>query len=905
MNVTSQELSFLIEKGNEQALESYGGVEGLSKLLNSSPTEGISDMSSIQERISKYGTNILPDRKIKSYKELILDALGDHTLQILIFCAIFSLFFEVLFASPEEKGTAWIDGFAILIAVAIVSNVQVYSNHQQELQFAAVNRIKSVYNVGVIRRGKLQQLRNTDVLVGDLVAIEPGDKIPADGILVTFDGLKIDQSSIFGESKAVSKNEQDLILISDSLVSEGRGTYLITCVGMESHHGKVFSLINNDIKPTPLQEKLEIVANQIGYLGMVAALLTFFALFIDWIIRIIKSGWKLSSLKEPLGFLVIALTIVVVAVPEGLPLAVTISLAYSMRKMLSDNNFVRQLSACETMGSATVICTDKTGTLTMNEMNAERIIVGTSSYPAIDSIMVTNEWAEYKELVAESIALNTHAVIEEKNVIGSQTEAALLRYASHILKCQYLHLRESNPVIKSHLFSQNRKRMTSVIRYQSGYRVYTKGSPEILLNYITKYYNESGQILSVSQSFKDSLINAIEAECSKSYRVIALAYKDTDELPEICEQAESDLILIGVFCIRDTIRPNTKHAIEQVQRAGIRVIMITGDHLKTAESIALDCGILNNNGSCILGSDLREKSDNELVSLLSRVSVVARSTPMDKHLIVTTLQKMGEIVSVTGDGTNDVPALMAADVGLSMGKTGTELAKEASDIVILDDEFHSIVNTVLWGRSIFKSIQCFLQFQLTANIVTLFISFVSAVFLHDTPFNAVQLLWVNLIMDSLGALALATGRPHKTLLTQSPHKRKSNLLSPFMRYNIGSQSILQIVIIGTLLINPGDRIRRSVHHYTFIFTVFVFCQIMNLVNCRAVKSADTVVFGFKDRLFIAIMIIIFVFQVLMVNVFSGFCSLYPLSFREYSHALSLALLSLAVGYTVRKFTNFV
>lgn len=875
-------------------LDKHGGIQKIAQSLDTNLKNGIQNKT-ISERITKYGTNEIPDREVRSFFEMILEALNDNTIIILIICAILSLVLEMTFAAPDERNTAWIDGAAILFAVAIVSLVQAYSNHQQELQFAAVNRIKSIYNVAVYREGKLIQMKNTDLVVGDVVSINPGDCIPADGILIQDEDLQIDQSSANGESVAAIKDESDPFIISNTHVLEGRGTYLVLCIGVHSHHGRAFQLLSDSQTQTPLQEKLETLAAKIGLMGVVAAGLTFVALLISWAAKHMKSGWSLAALREPLSYFIVALTIVACAVPEGLPLAVTISLAYSMRKMMNDNNFVRHLSACETMGSATVICTDKTGTLTKNEMNVEKIIIAHDTL----EISTVNRTSDYSKLLCRSIAINTHAVISDGTEIGSQTECSLLRFTKY-LQYDYQNIRDASQVEKCFQFDRKRKIMSTVEKAENNYIIYTKGAPDELLPRCNYYLNTENAIQEITTDFMNAITVSIDKECSLSYRALALCYRISDHLPETSNEAESNLILIGTVCIRDSLRANTVESIHKCQRAGIRVIMITGDHINTAEAIAKDCDILKNESMLITGAQLRSMTQGELLDSLNNISVVARSTPMDKHTLVTQLKASGEVVAVTGDGTNDVPALMAADVGLAMGKSGTDFAKEASDIVILDDDFRSIVKSIVWGRCVYNNIKRFLQFQLTANVSTLFISFVSAVFLKDTPFKAVQLLWVNLIMDSLGALALATGKPHDNLIDQKPQDRESPLITFFMIENIVVQALLQIILIGAILIFPRDYVPYSQNHYTFLFNVFVICQMFNLFNARATGPNDDVLLGVTDNaMFFGIMIGIGVVQLLLVQFAGPFFSCCHLSLKEWLYTFTLAVITIPVGFLTR------
>jgi Ca2+-transporting ATPase len=804
-------------------------------------------------------------------------------------CAVFSLVLELVLAAPEERATAWIDGAAILAAVAVVSLVQASSNHKQELQFAAVNRIKSIFDVGVIRNGLVTQLKNTNLVVGDVVLLEQGNKIPADGLCIECDNLKLDQSAANGESEAVLKGEHDPFLISNTYVTEGRGKMVILAVGLRSSHGQIFGLIAGEkSEPTPLQTKLAALAKKIGYMGVVAAALTFIALLVGLAVDQLEVGWTWHVLRDVVNYLIVSISIIAVAVPEGLPLAVTISLAYSMQQMMVDNNFVRHLSACETMGSATVICTDKTGTLTCNEMNVERRIVG----------LTPDAKFPPDKLLMRSISINSHAIVGGSGDIGSQTECALVRFVSADTCASY---RNSAEVVRRFAFDRIRKRMSTVEQTPNGLVVHVKGAPDELLGSCISYVDESGMICEVTEAFRTNITRLLENECAMAYRTLAVAYKIVQTEPDTLEEAESDLTLLAILSIRDSLRKHTERSIASCQQAGIRVIMVTGDHLLTATAIAQECNLLVNEKIAITGAQLRKMLPPQLTEVLPTIAVVARSTPMDKHLLVTALKEVGHIVGVTGDGTNDVPALIAADVGLSMGKCGTELAKEASDIVVLDDDFRSIVRAVVWGRTVYNNIKRFLQFQLTANISTLFISFLSAVFLEDTPFKAVQLLWVNLIMDSLGALALATGKPHDVLLNQKPNSKETPLISTFMIRNITGQSLLQILLLWLILMFPCGLKPHSQHHYTLLYNVFVFCQMFNLINARAADPEDDPTIGvFDTPLFFGIMIGVGVVEVILINFAGRFFSCTPLSIREWLISVGLAGLTVPMGFLLRR-----
>ncbi|EAY13531.1 calcium-translocating P-type ATPase, PMCA-type family protein [Trichomonas vaginalis G3] len=893
VNLSPDDLADMTERFDINKLNNeYGGPVNLCKSLNSDPQQGLNNNQALNQNLSSYGHNDLPVREIKTFCEIFLDAISDKTLIILIICAILSLILEVTFASPEERSTSWIDGGAILIAVAIVSIVQTISNSNQEKQFAAVNRIKSIFKVTVIRYGHTTQVQNLDIVVGDVVILEPGDKIPADGVILTSEDLYVDQSVASGESEAVLKSETDPFLIGGTHVSDGRGSFLVTSVGTRTQQGKALNAIaNEESRETPLTEKLSVLAEQIGYLGMGFASLAFICILIPWIYHEIKlKQFSIARLREPLDMLVVSLTIVVCAVPEGLPLAVTISLAYSMRRMMTDNNFVRRLEACETMGSATVILTDKTGTLTKNEMNIERMIIAGSVTTNLPSKL--REDKEFMSNLVDGLVVNSHAILDGASSIGNQTECALLRFSANALRIDWQNIRNNAKILHCFQFDRIRKLMSTIIQNGNDIVVHTKGAPDLLLPKCTKFYNDDGLIKEMTENNRNFFQQKVIEEGKQSFRTIALAYKKCPTKPLTANDAENDLILLAIFSIRDTIRPNTQRSISAVKNADIRVVMLTGDHPSTAAAIATDVGILENGYKIITGSELNGLKPSDVYEILKDVSVVARSTPLDKHMIVNAFKQAGEIVAVTGDGTNDVPALMAADVGLAMGKSGTELAKEASDICILDDDFRSIVRSVVWGRGISNNIRRFLQFQLTANVVTLIISTFDAIYSQTAPFKAVQLLWVNLIMDSLGALSLATGTPSDNLLNRPPIPPSSPLISFFMFYQISVQTIFQLLTMFVL-----SKIQKESE--TFVFTVFILSQAFNLFNCRAAEPNDSAFQGAFHGLFILIFLLICLIQIVLVEFTPKFFACEPLNLMQWICAFFDAAMAIPVGIIAR------
>ncbi|VAI56225.1 unnamed protein product [Triticum turgidum subsp. durum] len=655
------------------------------------------------------------------------------------------------------------------------------------------------YGDQVIRGGRRIQVSIFDIVVGDVVALKIGDQVPADGILISGHSLAIDESSMTGESKIVLKDQKSPFLMGGCKVADGYGTMLVTAVGLNTEWGLLMASISEDNnEETPLQVRLNGVATFIGIVGLVVAAMVLVVLFAryftghttnaDGTVQFVKgrTGVK-STIFGVIKILTVAVTIVVVAVPEGLPLAVTLTLAYSMRKMMADKALVRRLSACETMGSATTICSDKTGTLTLNQMTVVRSIVGAielQPQATIDKLSPT-----VTSLVLEAIAQNTSGSVFEPEdgstveVTGSPTEKAILSWGLE-LHMKFAVERSKSAIIHVSPFNSEKKRGgVAVIGRDSDVHVHWKGAAEIVLALCTNWLYVDGSTHEMTSDKANHFRKYIEDMAEQSLRCVAFAYRNLDpkDIPSEeqrinWELPDNDLTLIGIVGMKDPCRPGVRDAVELCTNSGVKVRMVTGDNLQTARAIALECGILTDPQASapviIEGKVFRAYSDAEREAVADKISVMGRSSPNDKLLLVKALKKNGHVVAVTGDGTNDAPALHEADIGLSMGIQGTEVAKESSDIIILDDNFASVVKVVRWGRSVYANIQKFIQFQLTVNVAALIINVVAAISSGNVPLNAVQLLWVNLIMDTLGALALATEPPTDQLMKRTPVGRR-------------------------------------------------------------------------------------------------------------------------------------
>lgn len=857
----------------------------------SSTTEQFSD----RKRVFK--DNRLPEKKGKSLLQLMWITYNDKVLILLSIAAVVSLaigLYQTLGVphKPGETPVDWVEGVAIIAAIVIVVIVGSLNDFQKERQFAKLNKKKQDRDVKVVRSGKTVEISVFDILVGDVLHLEPGDMIPVDGILIQGFNVKCDESQATGESDVIRKKPADEVMAaiengddlrkmdpfiqSGARVMEGVGTFMATAVGVNSSYGKTLMALNDDPEMTPLQSKLNVIAEYIAKLGGAAGLLLFIVLFIKFLANL-KYQTNLTPAEKGQEFLnifIVVVTIIVVAVPEGLPLAVTLALAFATTRMLKDNNLVRHLKACEVMGNATTICSDKTGTLTQNKMQVVAGTISTShrfgGAPA-DEGRNSNKRAaadispaeftkmlgsEVKDLLKNSISLNSTAfegdVDGELTFIGSKTETALLIFAKeHLGMGPVSEERANTKILQLFPFDSGRKCMGVVVQLPNGKaRLYVKGASEIVLGQCTWMLRDPSSDLSTAplgQEHKDTVDKLIEHYASQSLRTIGIVYKDFDKWPPPRarrldgekEEVQFDaifnsMVFIGMVGIKDPLREGVPEAVRDCQKAGVVVRMVTGDNKLTAQAIAEDCGILQKDSIVMEGPEFRNLPLYQQKEILPRLHVLARSSPEDKRTLVGLLKSRGETVAVTGDGTNDAPALKLADVGFSMGIAGTEVAKEASAIILMDDNFNSIVKALKWGRAVNDAVKRFLQFQLTVNITAVVLTFVSAISneSEESVLTAVQLLWVNLIMDTLAALALATDPPQDSVLDRKPERRDSSIISTTMWKMIIGQAIYQLVITfiiyyGGIRVLPGPDDLSDDQIQTLVFNTFVWMQIFN------------------------------------------------------------------------------
>ena len=1002
--ITAKELTGLMNKYKERGdkfndLKYFEESGGISELLNALETDPIQGISSVQDREQQFGTNKIFQKPLPKFMDFVIEALGDKMIIILIISSIIEIAISLfnIFVNNEKGNLDYIDGVSIIIAVLIVVSVGSITNYKKEMKFHNLNDIQNQSTTyTAYRNGQPMELISDDLLVGDLIDVKYGDILPADLLLVEGNGIKIDESSLTGESDAVKKKKYEEcmievkkgsrkpasnLLLSGTNVIEGTGKAIVIAIGEYSQKGIIRLTIENaqEDNQTPLEAKLNKIADLIGYFGLGSAGVTFIALGIQLVVEYI-------SVKEtnPLTFtqiinkflriLILCVSIIAVAIPEGLPLAVTLSLAFSIKKLMDKNNLVRKMHACETMGGANYICTDKTGTLTKNKMQICKMITFNNTFDFVLNKTLKNvgtvknsradksagklirenhgkmfENEEYWNTLKTAIALNVDVTIiplskpdlngdRESTDTKSKTDKAfidfLYRYKSPISVEKKIYMK--NPEnYKVYPFDSTRKRMTTIIKsdkFPTGYRLFTKGGAENAIFISSKYISkETGKVQELSEKDKRYINKEIDLMNKKSMRSLYVCYKDltekeyknadkTDEKGLYIDQ--KDLTFICVFGIKDSLRDNVKESVIKCHEASVKVIMVTGDNIVTATAIGKECNILgkdvdidnlrdidiesnpneledpdkrfdhvktllNNAPKAITGNSFYTciegifcetcnldtedckcpKTDAEAEELAKKYNepkreikkdsvrnmenfkiltdnllIMARSQPIHKYALVLGLRQLGNVVAVTGDGTNDAPALSKSDVGFAM-IDGTDIAKEASDIVILDNNFSSLVVAIIYGRSIYENIRKFLQFQLSVNFCACILVFICSCVGNETPLTSVQMLWVNLIMDSLGSLALATEPPYDSLLKRKPTKRTESIINGSMWKHIILQAFFQILLLISLYLYLPKFLKENKENilssHNDIYNCFL--HLPNNVNYK--NNKDMILYG--------------------------------------------------------------
>ena len=979
--------------------ENCKSVEHLAQVFKTDFINGLnsSNQQDLKWRENKWGNNHLPPEKENSILAHIIECFEDPTLRVLLVASIVSLIIGV---GKDGIKTGWIEGTAIFFAVFLVVSISSYMNYQETEQFLKLSRETKLKKVLVIRDGREKEISIEDVLVGDILKLRIGDIINVDGFVYGDAKAGMDESPVTGESDVMWKvNNFELkgqkytcpFVFSGSQVVDGYGNMVVAAVGDKTFEGSNKQLTNasggkndddddaDDTDLTPLKKQLNELSNLIGDLGYLMAILIGIVLFLKETIINLTSGisiWTSHELDVLVNAFIIAVTVIVVAIPEGLPMAVTIALAYSVDKMKREHNLVKHLDKSEAMGNVNNVCTDKTGTLTLGVMKVCAFYIEEQDFRLNKDKINDNN---LRELVWNCIYKNITCVetIDEKGkpvLNGDMTEKALYTY----LKEASYSLEGNRKGLYVLPFKSDYKYMMNIYKEEDGYILYAKGAPERVGEFFSLFRVQGGQEENYDEHKQDFFDKQAEY-AEDSMRTLTFGYKKlTEEEIQKSKDAHPDddlaffqelakgLCFAFMVGIRDDNRPDVPEAIKKCHHAGITVRMVTGDNINTAIAISKDVGIIEANevSQCkelakkyraeveknkdnaplnirsldsplalegeifrvVCGGITKKQQDKgELEIFLNNreafkhtvknLKIIARASPEDKFILVFGLKELGNIVAVTGDGTNDAPALRQAHVGFAMGIRGTDIAKDAADVVLLDDSFSSIVTACKYGRNVYDCIRKFVQFQLTTNIVAVFMTFLGGIILKDSPLNAIQMLWVNLIMDSFASLALATEDPTESLLDRLPYSREASILTPMMKLNIISQAIFQITTL-TVIIFYGDYIfgvpsdRNLEHfmwnnvngyHFTIFFNIFVFMQVFNSINARKLQKDELNVFTgiMGNWLYILIQSIIIIGQIILVTFGGRAVRTHPLSLKQHADCLIISALTLVWGFFIK------
>lgn len=866
---------------------------------------GLTDEQVKQSR-EQHGKNVLTPPQRTSLWKLYLDKYRDPIIQILLVAAFVSLILAFI-----EKN--FMEAIGIFVAVFLATTVGFYFERDAAKKFNLLTALSEEQPVKVRRNGKVMEIPRHDVVVGDVVLVEVGDEVPADGELIVCNDLQINESALTGEPVAEKSLEGGgdgayprNVILRSTMVMNGRGEFVVTAVGDATEIGKVAKKSTEQTSvETPLHMQLDKLAKMISKVGSVVSVAAFFIFLIHDILTNPAWGGKdyFYMAEIVLKYFMMAVTLIVMAVPEGLPMAITLSLALNMRRMLKSNNLVRKLHACETMGAVTVICTDKTGTLTQNKMQVSALELKQGDEALLDT----------------AIALNSTAELNDGKPIGNPTESALLLWLDAQGK-DYEELRKQVNVLKQLPFSTERKMMATLAEVDGETYLFVKGAPEIVMK----------KCIIEDRMLRQSAEELDEWQ-HKAMRTLAFAYKKveasimrtsrTSTAEVVALLDANDLQLQAIAAIADPIRPDVPAAVQECRHAGIEVKVVTGDTAATAleigkqigvfedepENIGADGSLTSLDQQMITGEQWEALSDEEAYERAKDIRVMSRARPTDKQRLVAMLQKRGEVVAVTGDGTNDAPALHYAHVGLSLG-SGTSVAKEASDMTLLDDSFKSIANAVMWGRSLYRNLQRFLFFQLVVNVAALLLVLGGSVIGTEMPLTVTQILWVNLIMDTFAALALASLPPSHEVMKDKPRKASDFIINKSIGFGILFCGIVFFLVMFALLVYCERRGKGGVdvHELTMFFTTFVMIQFWNLFNAKALMSHHTAFRHFlKDKGMILVLVLVLVGQWLIVTFGGEMFRTTPLSLHEWLLIIGSTSVVLWAGELWRAFKRMI
>ncbi|OLN32879.1 calcium-translocating P-type ATPase, PMCA-type [Desulfosporosinus metallidurans] len=830
--------------------------------LDSNEERGLS-ATEAEARTLRYGKNVFTPKEKDSIFAKIFDSLKEPLIVILLISGLISLAMGHI-----------ADGLGIFVAVLIATSISVIQEGKSDKAFEALSKLSDDVHVKVVRDGKIVYITQIDLTLGDIIHLETGDKVPADARIVHSSNLGIDESMLTGEAEAVSKNsvrierensplaERKNMLYSGTMVIEGRAIAIVTSIGDGTEMGKIANELKEEVtSETPLQQKLADLGKRISIIGSIVAagifIFELFNMYRQGILVLNNIGAALPGIKDAF---VTSVALIVAAVPEGLPTMVAITLAFNMQKMAKNNALVRKLIACETIGSVNVICSDKTGTLTENRMTVVDVWCDGKSVP-VGKIQC--------EEMLQNFCVNSTADISREDdkfeFLGNPTECSLLVCADKNA-INYLHYRKQfgEPVAEFN-FTSARKMMSTAYEKEGGYILYSKGSPEKVLSICNRIL-ENGTIVPITQEHKEVIEASIKDLQDNARRVLAFAFNDFSQEPqwEDIYNVEKDLVFTGFVGIEDPLRLDVKEAIDHCRRAGITVKILTGDNINTARAIANQLGIVKKDSLVLEVTDIENMNDQELKSKLDKIVVIARSNPTAKMRVVKLLKENNDSVVVTGDGINDAPALKAADVGVAMGIAGTEVSKEAADIVLLDDSFSTIVKAIKWGRGIYENFQRFIQFQLTVNVVAFVTVILAEVMGYKMPFTTLQLLWVNIIMDGPPALTLGLEPPREHLLEKQPIQRNASIVTKDMLFKIISNGLF--IVTGLVLLMKTQLLGGTeAQQSTIVFTSFVLFQLWNAFNSREFGVTSVFANIFKNKAMVGVVFITFIIQVLVTQ----------------------------------------
>ncbi|EQF25235.1 calcium-translocating P-type ATPase, PMCA-type [Clostridioides difficile CD160] len=893
--------------------------EEVTEDLSVNPEKGLSE-SEVKARREKYGLNEFTPKEEGSFWDDLKDSLSEPMIVILIIAAVVS-------AIIGETH----DAIGIVGAIAIGIAIGMITEGRSKKAADALSKLTENIEVKVLRDGEVHQISKSELVPGDIVYVETGDMVPADGRLIETINLKVREDMLTGESDDVSKKSDVIVSMEEieskgalvvqepipakqinmvfggTLVAYGRGTLVVTSIGDSSEMGKIAQNLSDTDEQTPLQIKLGNLGGLIAKVSSaVAGLLFIFMVFqmvSKNVLNVDMSGILpfLESIDPVKTAFTVCVALIVAAVPEGLPTMINMTLAITMQKMAKINALVTKKEACETIGSVSVICSDKTGTLTENRMTVE--------VAYIDGRYIESSEEEINSYFEENCMINSTADIEhndgEVKYLGSATECALLLYYKNV---DYRQFRKDCNIVAQNPFTSDSKRMTSIMGQDNHHVLLSKGAPEVLLE-LCSHIQRGKDIVPITENIKHEILEEIKKLQIKSMRTLGFAYKEISQAEEEAavtaesdamnvSAMESNLVFSGFVGIRDPLRKDVIESVNTAKKAGVSVKMLTGDNINTARAIGEELGLLKGNMRAVEASYIDTLDDEELKQEIQTISIVARSKPDSKMRIVTALQKSGDVVAVTGDGINDAPALSKADVGIAMGISGTEVSKNAADIILTDDSFSTIVKGIKWGRGIYDNFQRFVQFQLTVNVIAFLVAIISQVMGQEMPFTTIQLLWVNIIMDGPPALALGLEPVRNHVLNRKPVDRKANIISKSMVYTI----VLNAIYITTILMLQSTFNFLGVdeaHKGTVMFALFAFSALFNAFNCREF-NADSIFPNFThNKLALQIIVLTGIAQVIFTQLFQDFFNSVAMDVMTWVKVLCVAASVVVVNEVVK------